>query len=58
MAVRVAFGYATHHIGLGTLVFLGSLTLALGVVALIFLRKMTHPDQTVEEMLYKTDHPT
>ncbi len=58
VAVGLGFGYATDRIGVGTLVFLGSLTLALGVVAVIFLRKMTDPDVTVEEMLYKTDHPT
>jgi hypothetical protein len=45
------FAYATDRIGLGVLVFLGILTLALGVVAVIFLRKMSHPDVSVEQML-------
>jgi len=58
VAVGLGFGYATNRIGFANLVFLGSLTLALGVVAVIFLRKMTHPDVSVEQMLYKTDHPT
>ena len=60
LLVAGGFGvaYATHRIGLGTLVFLGALTLMLGVIAVIFVKKMTHPDGSVEEMLYKTDHPT
>ena len=52
------FAYATHRISLGSLVFLGARTLMLGAIAVIFVRKMTHPDVSVEEMLYKTDHPT
>lgn len=58
VAGGLGFGYATHRMGLSTLVFLGSLTFALGVVIVVFLRKMTHPDVSVEQMLYKTDHPT
>ena len=58
VAGGLGFGYATDRIGVGTLMFLGSLTLALGVIAVIFLRKMSHPDVSVEQMLYKTDHPT
>jgi hypothetical protein len=58
VAGGLGVGYATDRIGFGTLVFLGALTLALDVVAVIFLRKMTHPDVSVEQMLYKTDHPT
>ena len=52
------FAYATDRIGFAMLVFLCALTLALGVVAVIFLRKMSHPDVSVEQMLYRTDHPT
>jgi RsiW-degrading membrane proteinase PrsW (M82 family) len=52
------FAYDTGHIGASTLVFLGILTLALVIVAIIFLRKMSHPDGSVEELLYRTDHPS
>jgi hypothetical protein len=52
------FAYATDRITLSTLVLLGSLTLALGVFASIFLRKMRHPDVSIEQILYKTEHPT
>jgi hypothetical protein len=58
VAGAFGFAYATHRIGLGTLIFLSALTLMLGVIAVIFVRKMTHPEISVEEMLYKTDHPT
>ena len=58
VAGGLGFAYETDRIGAGTLVSLGVLTLALGVVAVIFLRKMSHPDVSVEQMLYKTDHPT
>ena len=58
VAGGLGFGYATHRIGFGGLVYVGALTLALVVVAIIFLRKMSHPDVSVEQMLYKTDHPT
>ena len=30
----------------------------LGVIAAIFLKRMSHPDVSVEQMLYKADHPT
>lgn len=49
--------YGTARVGLGTFVVLSGLAVALGVVGAIFLRRMTHPDRTVEQMLYKTDHP-
>ncbi len=58
VAGGLGFAYTTGYIGLATLVFVASLTLALGVVSGIFLRRMTHPDVSVEQMLYKTDHPT
>jgi len=32
--------------------------LALGVIALIFGKKMSQPPETVEQILYKTEHPT
>jgi preprotein translocase subunit SecG len=50
--------YVTGRMGLGTLVFLSTLAAALGVVVVVFLRRMNNPDLSVEQMLYKTDHPT
>ncbi len=54
----LALAYAANEISIGNVVFLEVCTLTLGVLAVIFLRKMTHPDVSVEQMLYKTDHPT
>jgi O-antigen/teichoic acid export membrane protein len=57
LIVGGGFAYGTARLGLSTFLVLSGLAVALGVVAVIFLRKMTHPDRTVEQMLYKTDHP-
>ncbi len=57
-AGALGFAYETDRVSAGTLVFLGALVLALGVVAGIFLRKLSHPDVSLGQMLYKTDHPT
>ncbi len=53
----VAFGYATNRVSLGNVMFLVILAVAFGLVAAIFLKKMTHPDVSVEQMLHDTDHP-
>ncbi len=60
LVVTAALGlaYTSGRIGLEAFVFAVSLTLASGVVSSIFLRRMAHPDGSVEQMLYKTDHPT
>jgi hypothetical protein len=58
VAGALGFSYATDRIGSGTLAFVGIVMLALGVISAIFVRKMGHPDMSVEQMLYKTDHPT
>jgi len=50
--------YEFDRVAAGNMVFLGILTVALAVVAAIFLRRLSHPDLSVEQMLYKTDHPT
>jgi hypothetical protein len=52
------FAYATGRINIGTLLFLGALAVALVVVAIVFVRRMNDPDESMEQMLYKTDHPT
>jgi hypothetical protein len=54
----LGIAYEFDRIGAGNLVFLGGLTVALGVVAEVFLRRLSHPDISLEQMLYKTDHPT
>ena len=51
------FTYTSGRISVGTLLFLGTLTLALSVIAVVFARRMNDPDVSVEQMLYKTDHP-
>jgi len=54
----LGFAYATDRMGFGTMAFLGIVTLVLGVVVVIFLRKMSHPAESVEQVLYNTEHPT
>jgi hypothetical protein len=34
------------------------LAAALVVVAVVFVRRMNDPDESMEQMLYKTNHPT
>ncbi len=58
LAASLGGAYFTGRIGPGTLVFLGTLAAALGVVVVVFLRRVNNPDLSVEQMLYKTDHPT
>ncbi|HVZ24164.1 MAG TPA: hypothetical protein VG871_23995 [Vicinamibacterales bacterium] len=52
------FTYATGRISIGTLVLLAALAVALAVVTVVFVGRMNDPDESVEQMLYKTDHPT
>jgi len=54
----LGFAYEFQRIGAGNLVFLATLTLALGAIAAIFSRRMSRPDVSVEQMLYTTDHPS
>jgi hypothetical protein len=56
VAGGVAFAYEIDRIGADNLVFLGALALA--VIAVIFLKEMSHPDVSVQPMLHKPDHPT
>jgi hypothetical protein len=58
VAGGLGFAYETDRSSASTLVFLLILTLTAGVVAVIFLKKMSHPAEVVEQMLYKADHPT
>lgn len=58
VAAGLGFAYEADRIGAGTLLFLGILALTLGVIVAIFLRRLSRPADSVEQMLYKTDHPT
>lgn len=53
----IGLAYAANQIDVGTLVFLELCALTLGLVAAIFWRT-SHSPESVEELLYKTDHPT
>ena len=52
------FYYADGRISVGPLLFLGVLAAALIAVAVVFVRRPCDPDESVEQMRYKTDHPT
>jgi hypothetical protein len=58
VAGGLGFTYSTHRISAGTLLFLGALTIALAAVTVVFLRRMNDSDESVDQMLYKADHPT
>ena len=53
LMVGSGVGYGSGRLGLGTFVIASGLSVVLGVLAGIFLRRMTHPDRTVEQMLYE-----
>jgi hypothetical protein len=57
-AAGLGFAYEFGVMGTSSALSLGILAVALCVTVAVFLRKMNHPDSSVEEMLYKTDHPT
>ena len=58
LAVGLGLAYGTGRIDPGTAVFLSILVLTLGVIVVIFLKRLSHPTESVEQMLYKNDHPT
>lgn len=58
VAGGVVFGYATNRISFGNVMFLASLAVTCGVVAAVLLKRISHPDVSVEQMLYETDHPS
>ena len=58
LVVGLGFAYWTDRIDPGTLAFLGILVLTLAVVVVIFLKRLSHPSESLEQMLYKSDHPT
>jgi hypothetical protein len=48
--------YAAEQMGLGTLVFLELCAVMLGIVAVVLWRRMMNPPESVEELLYETEH--
>lgn len=51
----LGFAYATARIDFGTFAFLGTLTLALGAVVVVFLGRTIHPAESLvysEQTLY------
>ncbi|HXD72400.1 MAG TPA: hypothetical protein VN628_01620 [Vicinamibacterales bacterium] len=57
VASGLVFIYAEGRMHGATFLFLAALTLALAVVVAVFLRRMNDPAESVEQMLYRTDHP-
>jgi hypothetical protein len=58
VAGGLAFAYTAGRISSGSLLFGGALTIALAAVVVVFLRRKNDSDESVEQMLYKADHPT
>ncbi len=56
LVIGFVVAYTTGQVHLGTLVTLEILALALGIIAASFWWKATHPPESVEEVLYRTDH--
>jgi hypothetical protein len=56
-ATGVAYLGFVGGISISTLVFLEACTLALGVIVLSFWKKMTHPPESIEQLLDRTEHP-
>jgi hypothetical protein len=53
-----ASAYVTGTISVGTLVFAEICALAVGVIAVIIGKQMSEPPEIVEQILYRTEHPT
>ena len=51
-----AIVYFAGQISISTLVLLEACILALGIIGLTFWRKMILPPESVEQLLYETDH--
>ena len=53
----VGAAYLAGQISISTLALLEACILALGVIVLVFWTTMTRPPESVEQLLYKTEHP-
>ena len=58
VVLGLGVAYASGRLELGTFAFLGCVAVALGVVVLIFLGRMLNPEESLEQTLYKDQHPT
>jgi hypothetical protein len=58
IALNVALGaaYGTGAVAGSTFIFLGLCLLALGAIGFIFGSQMSEPDETVEQIIYDTEH--
>ena len=54
--VALAAAYGTGAITGSTFIFLGLCLLALGAIGFSFGTQMSEPDETVEQILYDTEH--
>jgi hypothetical protein len=53
-----SLAFRRGRLNFGTLVFAGICALALGMIALIFGKKVNQPPEIVEQILYRTEHTT
>jgi len=54
--VALAAAYGTGAVSGSTFIFLGLCLLALGAISFTFGSQMSEPDETVEQILYDTEH--
>ena len=54
--VALVAAYGTGAVSGSTFIFLGLCLLALGAIAFSFGSQMSEPDETVEQILYDTEH--
>ena len=56
-AIGFGYLYANGQVGMSTLALLEVSLLTLVVIVFIFAQKMGHPDESLEQTVYKADHP-
>jgi hypothetical protein len=55
LAAGLVLAYAANQISGGTLAFLALCLVMLGIVAIVFWRKLAEPPTSIEELLYEQD---
>jgi hypothetical protein len=58
LAVALVAAYATGIVGAVTSIVSGICLLALGAIGYKVGSDMSHPDETIEQILYETEHPS
>lgn len=58
LAVALVVGYSTGTLDAMTSIGVGICLLALGGIGYKVGSDMSHPSQTIEQLLYETEHPT